>query len=384
MKEKILFVDDDPNILEAYQRKLRKVLPVDTAEGGHEGLRLIAERGPFAVVVADMYMPSMNGVEFLAQVKECAPDTVRMMLTGNADTNVAMQAVNEGNIFRFLTKPCPADVLGKALVEGIKQYRLVTAEREILEDTLNGAIELLAEILSWVDPQAFGRALEMRGRIKRIARKLRGAELWELELAAMLSQIGFISVPHDVVAKMGAGEALTDDEKNAVASVPAVGQELVARIPRLESVGRIVLYQDKHYDGSGFPDDAVAGEDIPLGSRILKVLKDLLELESTGAAKKDALSQMQARVGWYDSRILDATIALYVLPEKRVELEATAPAGKGVSKLEVGDVLVSGVRTLDNRLLIKAGEVVTLTLLIRIKNYAKLVGVQEPIPVERP
>ncbi len=143
MHERILFVDDDPNILEAYQRKLQHVLIVHIALGPHVALREIREKGPFAVVVADMNMPLMNGLEFLKKVKNIAPETVRMMLTGNSDIKTAMDAVNEGSVFRFLTKPCPSKLMGDSLVAAIQQYRLITSEKEILEGTLKGTVELL-------------------------------------------------------------------------------------------------------------------------------------------------------------------------------------------------------------------------------------------------
>ena len=383
MKEKILLVDDDPNILEAYQRKLRSVLLVETAEGGHEGLRLIAERGPFAVVIADMQMPKMNGIEFLAKVKEQAPDTVRMMLTGNADIKTAIQAVNEGSIFRFLTKPCPSEVMGEALTAGIKQYRLVTAEKELLERTLSGSIELLVEILSWADPEAFGEALQLRGQVRTLARKLDATNRWEIELATLLSQIGCIAVPRDLLAKAGADEPLSDDEKDALVRIPAVGQELIARIPRLEPAARIILYQNKNYDGSGFPEDDVAGGDIPLGSRILKVLLDLRKLESEGVSKKEALARMQETAGRYDPHVV-AAITLCVSPESPLELEAAELTEKTVSGLRVGDVLVTGVEGLDGLLLVGPGVEVTMALLVRLRHYAELAGIQEPIKIRRP
>src|SRR4029077_11303089 len=131
---------------------------VETAEGGEAALDKIAAHGPFAVVVSDRQMPRMDGIKFLSLVKERAPDTVRLMLTGNADLDGAIKVVNEGNIFRFLTKPCPLEVLGKAVEDALGQYRLVTAEKELLNKTLSGSIKLLCDILSMIDPQSFGRA----------------------------------------------------------------------------------------------------------------------------------------------------------------------------------------------------------------------------------
>src|SRR5829696_4359 len=135
---KILCVDDERNVLEAYQRSLRKEFHIEIATSGAEGLAAVESQGPYAVIVSDMRMPGMDGIRFLAKVKEKAPDSVRIMLTGNADQQTAIEAVNEGNIFRFLTKPCPPETLAKALSAGLQQYWLVVAEKELLEKTLSG------------------------------------------------------------------------------------------------------------------------------------------------------------------------------------------------------------------------------------------------------
>ena len=135
MKAKILFVDDDASLLASYRRQLRKQYNIETALSGREGLELIEQNGPYAVIVSDFRMPFMDGIEFLTQVREIAPDTVRIMLTGSADMQLAIQAVNEGNIFRFLTKPCANDVLGESLNTAIEQYQQVTSEREYNEKT---------------------------------------------------------------------------------------------------------------------------------------------------------------------------------------------------------------------------------------------------------
>ena len=94
----------------------------------------------------------MDGIQFLAQIREMSPDTVRIMLTGHADLENAIQAVNEGNIFRFLTKPCDNNILIQVLSQGLEQFRLVTAEKELLEKTLQGSINVLTELLPWSTP----------------------------------------------------------------------------------------------------------------------------------------------------------------------------------------------------------------------------------------
>ncbi|MDH3727971.1 MAG: response regulator, partial [Myxococcales bacterium] len=124
-KPRVLCVDDESNILDGLRRHLRRHFEIHTAPGSREGLGLMeAEEEPFVVVVSDLQMPEMNGIDFLKEVRERSPDTTRILLTGNADLSSAVSAVNEGNIFRFLTKPCPNEVLIQAVSAGVEQHRL--------------------------------------------------------------------------------------------------------------------------------------------------------------------------------------------------------------------------------------------------------------------
>lgn len=383
LKERILFVDDDPNILEAYQRKLQQVLYVHTAQGPHVGLRDLQQRGPFAVVVADMNMPLMNGVEFLKKVRELAPDTVRMMLTGNMDIKVAMEAVNDGNVFRFLTKPCPSKLMGEALLAGIKQYRMITAEREVLEGTLKGTAELLTEVLSWTSPEAFGKALQLRNTARIIVSKLNIENSWEVELAATLCQIGILAIPTEIPAKLMDGEELADEEIKALESVPAIGHELLARIPRIEKVAEIILYQDKHFDGTGYPETQGQNGDIPIGSNILKAAKDFHELRAEGYSRNDCLREMRARDGWYNPAVLDAF---------GLELPAAAAASASPAQivqmplrdLKAGLTLAEPILTRQGRKLVSTGTTISVPLLIRLRKYSEANNIQEPIGVRVP
>ncbi|HBF34353.1 TPA: hypothetical protein DDW35_07290, partial [Candidatus Sumerlaeota bacterium] len=146
MSVKILLVDDEPDVLAGYYRVLRKQYDIQTAEGGSQALQILNPSDPPSVVVSDFNMPEMNGIAFLTEVRSRCPDSVRIMLTGNTDLESAMQAVNEGNVFRFLTKPCPVENLMRALDAGIEQHRLIRAEKELLENTVRGAVKTLSDI----------------------------------------------------------------------------------------------------------------------------------------------------------------------------------------------------------------------------------------------
>ncbi len=305
MSDRVLFVDDDPNVLAAMSRQLHRVFKIETALGGPAGLDAVRNNGPYSVVVADMRMPEVDGVALLMEVYSLSPMTVRIMLTGNSDQRTAMEAVNQGAIFRFLTKPCPSEVLAEAITDAITQYRMVVAEAELLERTLIGAVRVLTEILAGSDPDAFGRSVKLRQLASNMATKLGVPEQWQVEMAAMLASIGCVAVPPDVRRRAASGAPLTDEERLAMVQAPQRGANLLRNIPRLEPVANIVLYTGKWYNGAGLPVDGVAGDQIPLGSRLLHILDDLVALESEGKPRSMALRMMALQTGCYDPVLLD-------------------------------------------------------------------------------
>ncbi|HVM60905.1 MAG TPA: HD domain-containing phosphohydrolase [Verrucomicrobiae bacterium] len=381
MHRRILCVDDETNVLNALQRNLRKYFAVDTATDGAQALTLLDGREPYAVIVADMRMPGMDGVEFLTRARAKAPDSIRIMLTGNADQQTAVDAVNRGHVYQFLTKPCPPETLAIVVSDGVKQYEMLIAERELLEKTLNGSVKVLTEILSVIDPQSFGRGQQLRESM-RLYIVPPTERAWELELAALLAPIGCVSIPAPVLVKARARLPLSDAELTLWMRVPEFGSRLIANIPRLETVAKIILYQNKHFDGSGFPVDKCAGADIPVGARILKVLNDLLDLESKGVSQKQALEEMQNRTGWYDPRVLDTACLRFDKGQSVTGTIACVPRAVSAAELREGQVITQNVYTADGMLIVKAGSVVTPMLLDRLTNFAAVNGLREPIEVQ--
>src|SRR5579871_3235845 len=404
MQNKILFVDDEANVLSGFRRQLGDAFELDTASSGAEGLELLSKNGPYAVVVSDMRMPQMDGIAFLARARELAPDTVRIMLTGNADVQTAMNAVNEGRIFRFLTKPCPVEILTSTLESGLEYYRLVTAEAQLLEKTLVGCVSVLTEILCFTDPAAFNRAKKLRDYARGVAKAVCYRDKWQLELAALLAEIGQLTLPSELRKKSRDTAALSEKEQAVLARVPEIGRNLLVKIPRLDIVSDIVLYQNKQYNGTGFPTNGISGEDIPLGARILKILSDLVALEDQRVARSVALRMLRSRVGWYDPAVLEAISAHFIPPLSIITLkekEEPAPRVRTVSQklieslgidgeeeqsmpiafsdLLVGDLLRADIRSRDDIMLLPAGSTITTTKLEALRNYAEWKGVREPV-----
>ncbi len=355
-KPRIMFVDDDQEMLASYARAFRKRYAVETAVGPAEGLARLETLSETAVVVSDLRMPDMDGVEFLGRVRELRPDAVRILLTGFADIGVAMQAVNRTRVFSFLTKPCSEEELGDALAAAVRQHQLVTAEKELLRGTVRGTIKLLVNLLEMVNPEAFGKSSRVRRLAMDIGRYLGLGDLWRLELAAMLSQIGCAAMPPGVLRQAYRGEGLSGTNAYDFAMHPKIAADLVANIPRLREVSEIIAYQEKRYDGSGLPPDDVAGGRIPLGARVLKVALDFDTLEAMfrhkGNAENpvaEALARMREREGWYDPEAFGALESLATLPD------GYEPRLAAVGELAPGMLLDQDVAGLRGELLLGRG-----------------------------
>lgn len=375
MSENILFVDDEVNVLHAYKRALRKQYNLDLASGGEEALALLKKNGEYAVIVSDMRMPEMNGVELLSRFRTESPDTIRVMLTGNSDQKTAMDAVNEGDIFRFLNKPCPPQELAQTIDSALDQHRLITAEKELLEKTLKGSLSALSEVLSLANPEAFGSTAQIRKQMCGILKQLGMESEWWFEPLAMLCQIGRVILPDGVQSKIAQCVRLSEEEQVLFRQYPEVGAELLSKIPRMEKIAESIRYQEKHYDGGGVPADAIKGEDIPFGARVLKVVLDFDRALSTGLSDEEAIARMHWNRKHYDQKILAALESLLddVVIEDQVEIDVPALAD--------GMILQQDITTNDGRLLVRKGQQVSPTVRKLVYNFWENRNIRIPILV---
>lgn len=381
MNRKVLLVDDDVNLLESFRRQLHKKAELVTAEGPKAGIEAAARQGPFAVVISDYNMPVMNGVDMLRVIRHGSPDTVRVLLTGHADLEIAIQAVNESNIFRLLTKPCPPETMEKVLADAFRHFDLITAERELLEQTLRGSVAVLCDLISLLKPEVFGRVSRILPYLRGISKILGDPRPWETETAAMLSVVGLITLPDSLIHKVEKGKPLTDAEQAQFLGHPAFGARLVGKIPRMDSVAEIVAFQEKHFEGGGVPKDATAGEAIPLGARILKTVLDFDILLANGMAKAEALTKLERRKGVYDPKALAALTG--VLGEHarytmhKVHLHALVP---GMILAE--DLM--GQRGDETLLLMSKGRELNETVIEFLLDNSRTIKINQPVAVVQP
>jgi len=375
MTDNILFVDDEENILAAFRRQLRKQFSLETAKSGQEGLEMLRTNGPFAVVVADLRMPGMDGIQFLTRVKEISPDTIRMMLTGHADLSTAIDAVNEGNIFRFLTKPCPVDALVKAIQNGLQQYRLVTAERDLLEKTLNQSINLLTEVLCLANPIAFNRTLRLRRIVKHIVQELKLYDGWQVELAAMLSLTGYVVLPPSLLNKINTMEPLTKNEQNMFFSYPFIGYRLLRNIPRLESIANMVKDQQKRFCDYASSMQPQSTNKVDLGAQILKVALDYDDLIQCGISHIEAIRILKTREGDYNPNVVN------IFGENEILINSYTVKMVDVNSVVLGMILDEDVITKKGEILVSKRQEVTEAVIERLQLISLGTGVVEPFRV---
>src|SRR6266545_5328015 len=354
-RPRILCVDDEPDVLAGLHDVLYRSFDVQTATGGEDGLALLRQDpGGFAVVISDMRMPRMSGATFLREAKRVAPSAVRMLLTGYADADAAARAVNEGQIFRFLLKPCNEEHLNKACVAALWQHRVLIAERALLEQTVRGAVKSLTDVLALASPSAFGRATRVKRTVVRIAHQIGMDELWEVEVAALLAQIGAVTLPETTAERLYSGALLSPAEEAMVARVPAVSERILASIPRLDGVQQIVTALARGRDAERTP---------PVGARMLRIAIDYDALETQGLAPDGALAAMRGREGLYDAELLEALARAIGAGEPGVRVREIPLRG-----LDVGMALAADVRGGDGRLLVPRGHDVSPELVERLRN----------------
>lgn len=372
-RPRVLCVDDEPLVLEGLTSVLGRRFEVVGANSAAKGLYLVREQQPFAVVLSDMLMPETDGAAFLEQVQEVSPDSVRLLLTGRSDLDTAIRAVNHGRIFRFLTKPCPPEELRDAVGAAAEQYRLVTAERDLLEQTLRGSINVLTEMLALTNPLAFSRAQRVQRLVRHMLPRFDKDKAWELDVTAMLSQIGLVTVPGELLEKVDHGLTLTHAEQQVYRRYPQVGKDIIGRIPRLEIVAESIGLQHTRLDEYR----ANGGRrEPPLGARILKAVIDFEERAAAGLAPPSVLREMRGRRGWYDPQVLEA------LGHAVEQLDqGTVVRDVALSELSSGMILNQPVKTAKGMLLIEKGQEVTFSHLLRLINFSKFEKIREPISV---
>ena len=340
---------------------------------------MIGNCGPYALVISDMRMPGMNGAQFLAQVRQKSPDSVRMLLTGCPDLEAAMEAVNEGNIFRFLAKPCAKEILSGAIADGLAQYRLITAVKNLLEKTLMGSIKVLTDVLSASCPEAFGRSMSIAGTVRHMVSRFGLPDPWRFEAAAMLSQLGCVTLDPSVMQAAFVGDDLSAETQIQFAAHPQAARDLLVNIPRLEPIAWMITQQlNKEIDSSSallfWPETNA----IVMGAKILKLAVAFENLRMKGIEDDEAIRGLRIHDGEFDPELVRALEGI------QHETAAMQLRKVPVSRLKVGMILQQEVRTQTGALMVPKGQEITPALLMRFESFFRSGTIDDAILVMVP
>lgn len=375
MKPKVLFVDDEPNLLASIKRQLGARFDVTVASDPRVALQLAGDAcPPFAVVVSDLRMPGIDGVDLLQQMREISPDSARVMLTGQADLADSIAAVNRGELFRFLTKPCLPAQLVRCIEDGVRHHELIVGERELLQRTLFGATQVITDLLAMVNPIAFSQSSRLRRIVAQLAAELVLPERWRFELAALLRNLACVTLPAELIAKVEAGKELSSNEADAVAAVAGRSAALVGGIPRLELVAEIIAAAE--LPAETLSSRLANSEDVvALGGLLLQLAicfdREQLQARTREQALASVRQQCRRRVPEH---------LLAALTSATADLPATVSIVP-VRGLAPGMVLDEDLRASSGTLLLARGHEVSTGLLEHVLAWARAGRVPETVRV---
>lgn len=370
---RVLCVDDEPRVLEGLQRTLFDHFDVTVFDSPLRALGMLAgPHEPFCVIVSDMRMPVMNGAAFLSRARSLVPHTTRILLTGQTDIDAAVAAINQGSVFRFLTKPCAPDVLVSAIEAGAEQHRLMTAERELLEQTLTGSIRLLSEVLTLVAPAIFERTQRIKSYVVHMTARLELTEPWRFELAAALSMLGCVGLPEATLERILAGRPLSPDEKRAFDDHPQSAHRMLTHIPRFGEVAEMIRLQQE-----ASLSEEVA-ESVRTGATLLRLAREVDQLVESGINLGAAIAGLSARLPETDRALLD-TLKTYRSAETTMVVRSVR-----VGQMTARMILEEDARTTAGVVVIPKGRELSPVLLERLWNFSTQGTLVEPIRVRAP
>ena len=287
MSDTVLFVDDEKNDLNLIDGLFSDIATkILTASSAEEALHLITKE-EIAVLVSDNFLPEMKGVDFLSKVREISPDTLKILMTAHKDISTAVDAINNGNAFRFIIKPWDDNTIVQAVHEAINRYKLIQALKR--EDET--ALFSLAQTIESKDPYTRGHCERVANYTLMVANALNLSEdiKKDLKFGSWLHDCGKIGVPKYILNKKG---PLDVYEFDIIKNHPRWGANVARQAQLPESIIKIILYHHERYDGNGYP-SGIKGHDIPLEARIV-ALADVFDALITDRPYRKRYSEEKA------------------------------------------------------------------------------------------
>jgi ActR/RegA family two-component response regulator len=373
MPARVLFVDDDVALLKSIQRNLCFDYDLSIAESGQHGLELINGQKPYSVIVTDMRMPIMDGIRFINEARKITPDSIFLMLTGNQDIDTSIKAVNQGQVFRFLTKPCETEDIKTAIEIAHRQFELVQTEKELLHKTFVGAISLMMDVVESVHPDTLHQAQRIDAIMRACEEALGISGNWEFRLVARVSLVGFTLMPCDEQIKLQQLGPAVPESQLLLEKMALTSSRLMGRIPRLERVTEI-LRKQATADCSAFK-EPYEGHNPDLGAVLLRVAMYWCNLIHHGLSPKEALREILQILPELPAQIQNALLELDTPTADRHPVEVK------LRDLAEGMVLYDDLLSEDGALLLRSGRRLTQSVIEKMKLHFQYSSRLRPIIV---
>jgi response regulator RpfG family c-di-GMP phosphodiesterase len=396
--KRVLIVDDETVVLTALSKTLElEGYEVVAVEDPLEAIHRIRTL-PFSVILSDQQMPSLSGLEFLGKAKEIQPNATRILITAVLSLSTVIEAINRGEVYRFIVKPWLREELLLTIRNAALRYEMLCRNaslfaqttamnqqlatqltqldaqnrqlrelNETLHKNLDRSVQLCLKTMETFYPLLGQQARRVYAICHAMADTLQLPEDQRrvLEIGSRLCDIGLVGVPRELIRKWKeTPEVLTDEERAIVELHPALGQELVAFVADLEAVGPTIRAHHERYDGEGYP-DKLGGEQIPWLARLLAVAVAYADHPSNDA---EALESIKTGSGQaFDPDAVRAF--LRCLPQAEVPRSQRAVL---LSELQPGMVVAQGIYTAFGVLLIPEGQTLAEPHINLLRNHSRI------------
>jgi response regulator RpfG family c-di-GMP phosphodiesterase len=392
---KVLYVDDETSLLSSFSSLFkREGVEVTTLADSTCIDQCLDKKGPFALVVSDQRMPGLDGVGTLERVRQKSPSTVRIMLTGFADQEDTVRAINTAGISRYITKPWDDILLVQVVHESVHSFNLAAENHflneelavrskslaELLDGTVGQTIELLSHLISYVNIHAANQTERVRklgNAVLTLIKNISQQERWEIQRALELFNLGIAVLPPWIQVTLNKEGLWSLPRFPVAANHHLLAFDLLKDIPRFDQVARIIQLSHKNFDGENEPKSVVLkGNDLPMGARLLRILIDLDSLSTEHHRGRDMLLKMVHQPKKYDVELISLMLGLEsTMRVSQAEKHAT------LEELEEGMILVEDMVTIRGHVMIRAGSEITRPVLRILSQTRHYDPIKEPVRV---
>lgn len=365
MPIQVLFVDENDAYMQEQSALLGQKCSLLFAPSYKKALAELKSAGDCRVVVSELGLNGEDGIKFLSHVHKHYPKMRQIVLTERKEYSDVREALNTGGVFQFLEKPCPPDLLKSTILKALQLFAVELEQQWAMRNMLIGSVNALVDVLDLVNPEAIGFGKRILERVMKAGKALGVKHLWQLKLAVLLSHVGCVALPSEILEKVDSGEQLTPEEKQIFAMHPSIAAGLLSNIDQMAHIAEIIAHQR----------DAVT-PDQPLEARIIKVALDLDRFERSGRELQAILEKMSSKNTIYDSRVVESMI------DDLCPKDICSPSREcSVEELEEGMVVAKDLVNKDGVKLLLRGQTISKASLTRLKAFHVALGLMDSVHV---